>query len=1082
MSLEEKIHRYVENQKRLLELELRSEEDEADDSFVDARGGHIIRNLKMDHISVGLIGKTVVHFVNGDDENPILPTHRFAVGDEVEVLFKQSDYIDKKRKKSSGGVLCQITDTSISLSLFDNSNSDEIYFDGLVCIVPGSSTEVHKKMLRGLDELQRAGGDHEYCGKVIDAIFNPSGDLYHVNYPEFIPFNKNLDESQKQAIAFCLGSEPITLIHGPPGTGKTTTIVELIRQAVEVTNLRVLVTAPSNQAVDNILEKLDNSMGDYSKKKKLRLVRLGHPARIHPSILKYSLESLVKQSDGTEIVRDIRQELKSFLDISSSPKTRGIERRAAYREIKLLRKEIKEREVKIISSIIGNAQIVLATNVGAASNMLDKHGKLPFDLVIIDEAAQAIEASCWIPVMRGKRLVLAGDHRQLPPTIKCKRSDVVKELSRTLFERIMQENVHVSRMLRIQYRMHESISDWSSKFVYDGKLLSHDSVRLRKLSHLPSFIQTSTNDDSILSISGNATLLLIDTAGNELFESIDSAGSRFNEGEAYIVRSHVQNLIALGIKVEDIAVISPYNAQIELLKKLLLDDYPTLEIRSVDGFQGGEREAIVLSLVRSSERGGIEGVGFLRDNRRLNVAVTRAKRQCTVVCDSETVSQDEFLKQFLGWIEVHGEYMSSNEYVEETIQEKRALSNKVTKNKTQVEDILKSQIVQIQIQYQGHNQDQHQSKYVPANFCIDSDHISREKELEEQLAFFAEVVDDPNEQLHLKLPQSQSLLSTLNNLCSSFALKVVEEKEDQHGVSVVISKCPPPVFTANFDNIKTDLILFSQSADFDEYYDFAMTPDINLFELERLCNDLKLTYESIPGKFVVQRRGDDADINEDSPIGSELALPVHQEGSLDPLDSDDSSSHANARDKVDKNVIPDRSLTDIENKGLFRTDASMPINMDATGSKKDKIVRGIKDGHNQDIALIAEGKATESITMNKILSSLAQERLARKEESKKRHNNAQNKSKTYNSRNNTKELFNDMDDMTFLDMQIDRVMNSHGRRVEGNGKNYRSIINGSLLPKPKVQDVKSRDTRAADALARKLKEAQIARRAKPKKS
>ena len=203
--------------------------------------------------------------------------------------------------------------------------------------------------------------------------------------------------------------------------GKTTTVAELIHQAVHIHKWKVLVTAPSNVAVDNILERLlatTQIIQQSSKNEtpKLRAVRLGHPARIKPSILSHSLESLVQSHDGTAIVQDVRSELLSYIQIASNPKSRGMDKRVAYREMKGLRKEIRQREGKVVDSLINDAQVVLATNVGAASHVLDDYrsggsgGDRSFDLVVIDEAAQALEASCWIPILRGKRVVSIISH------------------------------------------------------------------------------------------------------------------------------------------------------------------------------------------------------------------------------------------------------------------------------------------------------------------------------------------------------------------------------------------------------------------------------------------------------------------------------------------------------------------------------------------------------------------------------------------------------------------------------------------------------------------------------------------------
>jgi superfamily I DNA and/or RNA helicase len=401
---------------------------------------------------------------------------------------------------------------------------------------------------------------------------------------------------------------------------KTTTVVELIQQAVATRGYKVLVTAPSNVAVDNVLERLvADRKGNKRKLNKLRVVRLGHPARLQPKILPYSLEALVQRAEGTEIVTDVRNELDSFLRILNNPKSRANDKRIAYKEIKSLRKEVRTREEKVVQDLLNNAQVVLATCVGASNRLLREH---KFDLVVIDEAAQALEAQCWIPTLRGTTLVLAGDHCQLPPTIKTNVPEVAQGLSKTMFERIMDlygddkrpvSEGLVSRMLDVQYRMHETISDWASQAMYNGQLRTHDFVKQRTLFQL-----TGKSDEDGVS---EAALMLIDTSGCHMHETVNSAGSRFNTGEADIVARQVRVLVNdLGVQQEEIAVISPYNGQVEILKASLLGEFPKLEIRSVDGFQGGERDAVILSLVRSSERGGSNGIGFLKDERRLNVA------------------------------------------------------------------------------------------------------------------------------------------------------------------------------------------------------------------------------------------------------------------------------------------------------------------------------------------------------------------------------------------------------------------------------------------------------------------------------
>ena len=317
--------------------------------------------------------------------------------------------------------------------------------------------------------------------------------------------------------------------------------------------------------------------------------------------------------------------------------------KAARAAVKELRKEIRTRERKVVGQVVAGCNVVLATNVGAASAR--KLSDEVFDLVVIDEAAQAIEASCWLPILYGRRLVLAGDHYQLPPTVK---SDAAKDLSVTLFDRVSKLHPSLVRMLDVQYRSNHAIMDFSSKEFYGSKLRSHDSVRERKLI-LPGATET---DDPF-----TATLIMVDTSGYDLHERVEddedaSNGSKLNEGEAEIVEEHVKALVDRGLQPSEIAVITPYNGQVHLLRSKMLDTYSTLEIRSVDGFQGREKEVVVLSLVRSNDKGEI---GFLADARRLNVAITRARSQVCLICDSSTLSNsnNSFLKRMVDYFEEH---------------------------------------------------------------------------------------------------------------------------------------------------------------------------------------------------------------------------------------------------------------------------------------------------------------------------------------------------------------------------------------------------------------------------------------------
>lgn len=444
---------------------------------------------------------------------------------------------------------------------------------------------------------------------------------------EFI--DPTLNDSQKDAIRFALAAKDIALIHGPPGTGKTHTLIELIMQMVQ-RKKRILVCGPSNVSVDNIVERLAPN--------KVPVVRIGHPARLLPSVLEHSLEVLTQTSDAGGIVKDVRKEIDQKQASIRKTKT-GRERRAIYDDLKQLRKEFRERESKCVDNLVRESSVVLGTLHGAGGHQL-KNQK--FDVVIIDEASQALEAQCWIPLLSADKVVLAGDHLQLPPTIKSanlkgnkdedgktsagdkKDETATKELlkgvslERTLFDRLLAlHGTGIKRMLTTQYRMHEKIMRFPSDELYESKLIAAESVKARLLADLP--YEVEGTDDT------QEPLVFWDTQGGDFPEKTedDEIGkkeallgeSKSNEMEALVVAQHVDHLVDAGIKPEHIAVITPYNGQLAILSQMLREKYPGLELGSVDGFQGREKEAVVVSLVRSNAE---HEVGFLGEKRRLN--------------------------------------------------------------------------------------------------------------------------------------------------------------------------------------------------------------------------------------------------------------------------------------------------------------------------------------------------------------------------------------------------------------------------------------------------------------------------------
>ncbi|KAH6769396.1 P-loop containing nucleoside triphosphate hydrolases superfamily protein [Perilla frutescens var. frutescens] len=449
------------------------------------------------------------------------------------------------------------------------------------------------------------------------------------------------DKSQQRAIALGLNKKrPVLIIQGPPGTGKTGVLKELISLVVKQGE-RVLVTAPTNAAVDNMVDKLSDIGAN--------IVRVGNPARISPTVASKSLVEIVNsrladfKSEFERKKSDLRKDLSHCLRDDSLA--------AGIRQLlKQLGKSMKKKERETVRDILSSAQVVLSTNIGAADPMIRCLN--PFDLVVIDEAAQAIEPSCWIPILLGKRCILAGDQCQLAPVILSRKA-LEGGLRVSFLERAsaLHEGVLATK-LTIQYRMNDAIASWASKEMYNGLLKSSANVASHLLSDSPWVKPTWITQ---------CPLLLLDTrmpygslsVGCE--EQLDPAGtgSFYNDGEADIVVQHVFALIYAGVRPASIVVQSPYVAQVQLLRDRL-EEIPLatgVEVATIDSFQGREADAVIISMVRSNNLGA---VGFLGDSRRMNVAITRARKHVAIVCDSSTICHNTFLARLLRHIRYFG--------------------------------------------------------------------------------------------------------------------------------------------------------------------------------------------------------------------------------------------------------------------------------------------------------------------------------------------------------------------------------------------------------------------------------------------
>lgn len=446
------------------------------------------------------------------------------------------------------------------------------------------------------------------------------------------PVPGGLNSSQELAVRLALSAVDAALVHGPPGTGKTRTLASIVRLAV-LRGERVLAMAPSHTAVDNLALRLDGHGLD--------LVRIGHPARVLPALMAHTLDARLERHDDVRLARRYAREASELFRRAGRFTRAKPEKGAkaeARAEARALLKDARRLEAQAADRLLDGADVVLAT-LGVDPLAL---GDRRFDLAVVDEAGQATEASTWRAVVRADRIVLAGDHLQLPPTV-VSREALALDLGRSLFERLMALEPAWGHRLERQYRMHRAIMGFSNRAMYDGALIADPSVADHRLADL-----VGAPAEEIL------PLAFIDTAGAGFEEEAGADGdSRSNPKEAEALVSELRRWVDLGVPVADLGVITPYAAQARYLRAMLED--LDVEVDTVDGFQGREKEGILISLVRSNAEGEM---GFLSEHRRMNVALTRARRACWVIGDAATLSGDGFYRRLVEYAEDIGGYAS----------------------------------------------------------------------------------------------------------------------------------------------------------------------------------------------------------------------------------------------------------------------------------------------------------------------------------------------------------------------------------------------------------------------------------------
>ena len=520
------------------------------------------------------------------------------------------------------------------------------YVDGdrmVVAIPEGHTLELTNSQLPVGVQLFFDETSYRIMFDALDRVIHAKGtrlaylrDLFHSRQPaETFRFESMrfpwLNPSQERAVNDVLRAKDVRVLHGPPGTGKTTTLVEAINETL-MRETQVLVCAQSNTAVDWISEKLVDCG--------IPVLRLGNPTRVNDKMLSFTYEHRFADHPDYPKLWQVRRTIREMR------RKRREKVEHFHQKLDRLKEVAVELEVRINADIFGQVRVIASTLVGAGSKLLDGQ---KFGTVFIDEAAQALEAACWIPIRRASRVILAGDHCQLPPTVKS--LDAIKGgLNITLMERIVKNKPECVSLLQVQYRMNDEIMQFSSDYFYHGHMKSAPEVAHRLIHK---------GDAPILWLDTSTINVSPDDQFNFREQFIGETFGRINKGEAnltisllqiYFQRIGKQRILDDRI---DVGIISPYRAQVQYLKRLIkrrpfFKPYQQLiSVNTVDGFQGQERDVILISMVRSNREGQI---GFLHDLRRMNVAMTRARMKLIIVGDAPTMTQHAFYKKLFDYI------------------------------------------------------------------------------------------------------------------------------------------------------------------------------------------------------------------------------------------------------------------------------------------------------------------------------------------------------------------------------------------------------------------------------------------------
>ncbi|MBN2893065.1 MAG: AAA family ATPase [Bacteroidales bacterium] len=563
-------------------------------------------------------------------------SHLFQNGKLVSI-FSNSDS-NNEQTTFVTGVVNQVREFDMYITINNDIFPDWLK-DGKLGVQLLFDENSYLEMERALNILQKT--DDRRLNQLKSIIIGDEDASFEEKYKVSIP---TLNKSQNDALNLVSKAQDLAIIHGPPGTGKTTTIIQSIVHTLK-DEKQILVCAPSNSAVDLLVEKLSE--------KGINVLRIGHPARVTDNVLKNTLDTKVTLHEHYKDVKMIRKQAEELFKSAGKykrnfgPEERR-QRNESFKEARRLKDEAKQLIHYITSSLISDAQVIATTLVGANNYQIKD---MKFKTVFIDEAAQGLEPATWIPIIRSDRVILAGDHSQLPPTVKSYEA-AKNGLEITLFEKAIKRN-SADVMLNEQYRMNEKIMTFSSRYFYKNQLIANEKVKIHTIF-----------DEDI-------PVEFIDTAGTGFSEYTDpETKSTMNREEADLLMKYLKTYLE-GInetnltEIDGIGVISPYKAQVNILQEHFDNNFEfpdfvkeKVSINTVDSFQGQERDIIFISLVRSNEKNEI---GFLADIRRMNVAMTRARKKLVIFGDSGTICKNNFYNSFVDYINEIAAYKSAFE-------------------------------------------------------------------------------------------------------------------------------------------------------------------------------------------------------------------------------------------------------------------------------------------------------------------------------------------------------------------------------------------------------------------------------------